>query len=310
MLRVIEPLARMGAQFSDETLPLEVRGAENPLCIEYELPVPSAQIKSAILLAGLNARGRTTVIEPVATRDHTEIMLRHVGAKIDVEIVSSGRRAVHIHGHVPLSPGAADIPGDPSSAAFIIAAALLKPGSELMLPGICINPRRTGFLRAVEAMGTDISYRECPLQNGERVADLHLRGGEPLTAIDVAAESIPDMIDEIPVLSILAACARGTTRLHGLGELRYKESDRLAMIAGGLKACGVRVETESDALIIHGNGHPPEGGATIESGHDHRIAMSFLVLGIASAQPVRVSETASISTSFPGFSDALQQAVA
>lgn len=303
MARVIEPLARIGARFvgrSGGRLPLAVIGAERPLPITYELPVASAQVKSAVLLAGLNTPGETTVIEAHPTRDHSELMLRHFGAAVTVASLPGGGRAVTIQGQPELTGRHVGVPADPSSAAFPLVAALLVPGSEVTMPAVGVNPLRCGLFETLREMGADLTLADVREQCGEPVADLTARHG-PLKGVTVPAARAPSMIDEYPILAVAAACAEGATRMRGLGELRVKESDRLTAMARGLAACGARVEVEGDDLIVHGTGRPPQGGATIAVALDHRIAMSFLVLGMASAAPVAVDDAAAIDTSFPGF---------
>jgi 3-phosphoshikimate 1-carboxyvinyltransferase len=304
MKRVITPLEMMGATFHSEQgdrLPLTVHGARDPLCIEYTLPVASAQVKSAILMAGLNARGTTTVIEPRPTRDHTENMLRHFGIEVTTTRLESGAERITVKGHQELQAGAVDVPGDPSSAAFPVVAALLNAGSNLTLSRIAISDRRTGLYTTLREMGADISYEYERVESGERVANIIVKGGNTLRGIDVPADRVPSMIDEFPILAMAASCAKGTTRMTGLEELRVKESDRLLMIFEGLKACGVSLEMGESSLIIHGNGTPPKGGATIKTELDHRIAMSFLVLGTATSEPITVDDGSPIKTSFPNF---------
>jgi 3-phosphoshikimate 1-carboxyvinyltransferase len=303
MNRVIEPLRAMGARFVTREggrLPLAVIGAGSPMPISYRLPVASAQVKSAVLLAGLSAPGETTVIEPEPSRDHTERMLRHFGAALRVDEVTGRERVVTLTGQPELEARHIVVPGDPSSAAFPLAAALIVPGSELRLVNVGVNPLRTGLLDTLVEMGADIALEQ-PRQSGaEPVADLRVRAGR-LTGVHVPAERAPRMIDEYPILAVIAACAEGTTRLDGLAELRVKESDRLAAIARGLAACGVGVSELHDGLIIEGKGRPPAGGATIETKLDHRIAMAFLVLGLAAERPVGVDDGSPIATSFPDF---------
>ena len=304
MRRVTEPLSRMGASFfgrSGGRLPMSVVGTGDPLPIAYELPVASAQVKSAILLAGLNTPGTTTVIEQEATRDHTEKMLTGFGANVKVELLGNGGRAISVKGHPDLTGQKVLVPADPSSAAFPAVAALLVPGSEVTLPAVGINPLRAGLFETLREMGADLTLANPRDQAGEPVADLVLRHG-PLKGVDVPPERAPSMIDEYPILAVAAAFAEGTTRMRGLAELRVKESDRLAATARGLVACGVKLEIEGDDLIVHGNGRPPVGGASIAVNLDHRIAMAFLVLGMASEQPVTIDDGAAIETSFPGFS--------
>jgi len=259
----------------------------------------SAQVKSAILLAGLNAPGRTTVIEPAPTRDHSELMLRHFGAEVTVEEAAEGR-AIAVTGQPELTGRPIEVPADPSSAAFPTVAALILPGSELRLPGVGINPHRAGLYETLREMGAALRFENRRQQAGEPVADLVARAG-PLEGVEVPATRVPSMIDEFPVLAAAAACARGRTVMTGLGELRVKESDRLAAVARGLAACGVEVEEGEDSLVVQGCGGRPPGGAAIATGLDHRIAMSFLVLGLASERPVTIDDGAPIETSFPGF---------
>src|SRR5579875_1078978 len=281
MGRVIAPLSQMGARFlarSGERLPLAVAGAAEPLPITYALPVPSAQVKSAVLLAGLNAPGETTVIEPQPTRDHTERMLRHFGAAVRIEADEGGAKRITVTGFPELVPAPITVPGDPSSAAFPAVAALIVPGSEVVIEGVGVNPTRTGLFDSLREMGAGA-----------------------LSGAEIPAERAPRMIDEYPILAVAAACARGRTLMRGLAELRVKESDRLAAIADGLARCGVRVAVTGDDLIVDGDGRPPAGGARIATALDHRIAMAFLVLGLATREPVAIDDAAPIATSFPGF---------
>lgn len=303
MARIAEPLQAMGAQItarSGTRLPLCVTGAAEPLPIEHRSPVASAQVKSAVLLAGLNAPGITRVIEPAPSRDHTELMLRHFGARLAVEDRADASRTVTLHGQPELVARPVDVPGDISSAAFPLAAALLVPGSELVIENVGVNPLRTGLLETLDEMGAEIELSARREGAGEPVADLVVRAGR-LRGVSVPAERAPRMIDEYPILAVLAACAEGRTEMHGLAELRVKESDRLAAIADGLAACGISVEASPDGLAIDGAGGPAPGGATVESRHDHRIAMAFLVLGMAAREPVALDDGAMIATSFPDF---------
>ena len=303
MGRVIGPLSRFGARFLSREggrLPLAITGAASPLPLEYRLPVPSAQVKSAVLLAGLNTPGATTVIEPQPTRDHTERMLGHFGAKISVEPAEAGGRRVTVEGWPELSAAPVAVPGDPSSAAFPLVAALVVPGSAVTISGVGLNPSRTGLLTCLAEMGADIAFLNERIEGGEPVADLRVSAGM-LKGADIPPERAPSMIDEYPVLAVAAACARGTTVMRGLAELRVKESDRLAGIAEGLQRCGVRVEVEGDTLRVTGDGRPPNGGATIATRLDHRIAMAFLVLGLAARDPVAIDDSRPIATSFPDF---------
>jgi 3-phosphoshikimate 1-carboxyvinyltransferase len=303
MARVITPLEAMGAQFvgrSGNRLPLAITGTTELVPIRYTLPVASAQVKSAILLAGLHAPGRTTVIEPQPSRDHTERLLRHLGAAVEVEELAGGARAVSVRGQPELAAAPIMVPGDPSSAAFPLVAAALAAGSSVRLEAVGINPLRTGLLDCLQEMGARMRTEAHPEPGEEPVADLVIEAGA-LRAIDVPPERAPRMIDEYPILAVAAACAAGSTRMTGLAELRVKESDRLRAIAGGLSACGVSVEVGTDELIVHGQGGRPPGGGHIEAQHDHRIAMSFLVLGGLARAPVTVAGAETIDTSFPGF---------
>src|SRR5580700_8163494 len=303
MRRVIDPLSRFGAQFLAREggwLPLAVTGAASPVPQTYRLPVPSAQVKSAVLLAGLNTPGETTVIEPQQTRDHTERMLGHFGAKVTIEAAAEGGRHITVEGHPELVAAPITVPGDPSSAAFPLVAALIVPGSEVTITGVGLNPTRSGLLECLNEMGADIALQNERTEGGEPVADLRVRAGL-LKGADIPPERAPRMIDEYPILAIAAACAKGRTIMRGLAELRVKESDRLAGIATGLAACGVRVTIEGDDLIVDGAGNFPVGGATIATRLDHRIAMAFLVLGLAADEPVAIDDARTIASSFPGF---------
>jgi 3-phosphoshikimate 1-carboxyvinyltransferase len=276
-----------------------LRGALDPIPIVYEVPVPSAQIKSAVLLAGLAAPGRTTVIEKEATRDHTERLLRLFGAEVAVERHGSDGRRITLTGQPELAPAHVRVPADPSSAAFLLVAALIVPGSDLVLEGVMTNPLRAGLLTTLMDMGAGIEVLDRRHEGGEDVADLRVRGSE-LSPIDVPAARAPTMIDEYPILAVAAAFAEGTTRMRGLKELRVKESDRLAATVALLSRNGVAVEIEGDVLIVHGNDRV-RGGGLVETRMDHRIAMSALALGLASDEPVKVDDAAFIGTSFPGF---------
>src|SRR5207248_794071 len=303
MLRVIDPLSRFGARFlarEGARLPLAVTGAQSPVPQIYRLPVPSAQVKSAVLLAGLNTPGETSVIEPQPTRDHTERMLGHFGAQLRVESEPDGARRITVVGYPELIAAPITVPGDPSSAAFPLVAALLVPGSEVTIENVGLNPSRTGLLTSLREMGADIAYQNERSAGGEPVADLRVRAG-PLTGAEISPERAPSMIDEYPVLAMAAACARGRTVMRGLAELRVKESDRLAGIAEGLERCGVKLTVEGDDLIVEGDGRPPQGGALIATRLDHRIAMAFLVLGLAARAPLRIDDARPIATSFPDF---------
>jgi 3-phosphoshikimate 1-carboxyvinyltransferase len=302
MARVLKPLQRMGLSTGEEertTLPLIIRGTPDLVPIVYTLPVASAQVKSAVLLAGLHAPGRTTVVEPLPTRDHTERMLTHFGAEISVKDEEDGRRAVTVRGDAELVGVPVGVPGDPSSAAFAIAASLICEGSDVVLEGVLMNPTRAGFIETVRDMGADVELLDLRLEGGEPAADLRVRAGA-LHGVDVPPERAPSMIDEYPVLAVLAAFAQGETRMRGLAELRVKESDRLAATAAGLVACGVENAIEGDDLIVVGKGTVP-GGGTVETHMDHRIAMAFLTLGLGAEQPVTVDDIGMIATSFPAF---------
>jgi 3-phosphoshikimate 1-carboxyvinyltransferase len=302
MRRVTDPLAATGARFWSREggrLPLAIQGARDALPLEYRVPVPSAQVKSAVLLAGLNAPGITRVEEPEATRDHSENMLRHFGASVRVDIAGTGR-IIELQGQPELQAADVVVPGDPSSAAFPLVAALLVPASRVTIPGVGLNPLRTGLLLCLEEMGAGIVVQNRRVEGGEPVGDLEVTAG-PLRAVDVPPERAPSMIDEYPILAVAAACTAGTTRLRGLRELRVKESDRLAATAALLSVNGARVEIEGDDMIIHGTGAPPAGGGVVATHMDHRIAMSAIILGLATAAPVTADDAGFIDTSFPGF---------
>ena len=306
MDRVIRPLARLGAEFAsvDERLPLTVRGIYPALPRTHRLDVASAQVKSSLLLAGLNTPGLTTVIEPVPTRDHTERMLRLFGADLNVD--DGGERHIVLRGEAELKPQHVRIAGDPSSAAFLAVAALIVPDSELRMEGVGVNPMRMGLFDTLRLMGGDISLANQRELSGEPVADLVVRQS-PLTGVDVPPEAVPAMIDEFPIFFIAAAFASGTSRATGLRELRVKESDRIAAMAAGLRAIGAHAREHDDGLIVTGSGgRPLPGGATIASALDHRIAMSFAVAGLHANEPVTVDDMSSVATSFPDFAAALE----
>jgi 3-phosphoshikimate 1-carboxyvinyltransferase len=303
MNRVIDPLSRFGARFVSRQggkFPLAVTGAREPVPQIYRLPVPSAQVKSAVLLAGLNTPGETSVIEPEVTRDHTERMLGHFGATVRAEPHEGGGKIITVIGQPELVAAPIRVPGDPSSAAFPLVAALLVPGSEVTLTGVGVNPSRTGLLLCLTEMGADITQLSQRVEGGEPVADLRIRAGR-LKGADIPPGRAPTMIDEYPVLAVAAACAEGRTVMRGLAELRVKESDRLTGTAIGLAACGAKVTVEGDDLIVEGTGKPPQGGATIQSRLDHRMAMAFLVLGLATQDPVAIDDARTIASSFPDF---------
>lgn len=302
MKRVTDPLGHMGADFwqgGEVGLPITLLPHGGLMGQTEVLKAPSAQVKSAILLAGLNAEGLTTVIEREPTRDHTERMLRAFGARIEVEDEPRGR-VITLPGGQALKGTAVVVPGDPSSAAFPMVAALITPGSRVVIENVLLNPLRTGLIDTLHEMGGRISLVNQREAGGEAVADL-LVEHSPLKGVAVPPERAVSMIDEYPILAVAAAFAEGTTTMRGVAELRVKESDRIALMAAGLAACGVEVEEEPDALIVRGTGKPPRGGATIATAGDHRIAMSHLVLGLAAQEPVTVDEAGMIATSFPGF---------
>lgn len=312
MKRVIDPLTMMGAGIEASaggTLPLMLRGASPAVPITYRLPVASAQVKSAVLLAGLNTPGITRVIEPVPTRDHTERMLTGFGAKLEVG-VENGETVIAIHGEADLKPMDVTVPGDPSSAAFFMVAASIVPGSDLTIRNVGLNPTRAGLLAVLRQMGADIEEVNPREVGGEPVADLRVRHAQ-LTGVDVDPAIAPSMIDEFPVLFVAAALAKGTTRTSGLDELRVKESDRLATMAAALTSVGAQVEEHEDGLTIHGTGGEPLRGSAygrVKTMLDHRIAMSMAVAGLVSRDGVMVDDTAPINTSFPTFMGLLEEA--
>ncbi len=310
MLRVTEPLAATGASFwtrEGGRLPLAVRGALDPLPLDYRLPVASAQVKSACLLAGLCARGTTRILEPEPTRDHTENMLRHFGATVRVADSAQGR-VIELEGQPELTAAPILVPGDPSSAAFLLAAALLVPGSCVTIANVGLNPLRTGLLATLREMGAKLTVTNARTEGGEPVGDLTAEYG-PLQGVEVPPGRAPAMIDEYPILAVLAAAARGETRMRGLAELRVKESDRLAATAAMLAANGLAARIEGDDLIVPGTGGELPGGGTVATHMDHRLAMSALVMGLATHRPVTVDDAGFIETSFPGFA-ALMNAMA
>lgn len=302
MGRVLEPLRMMGTRVisrSGDRLPLSVHGPGTPAPISYRVPVPSAQVKSAVLLAGLNAPGQTTVIEPIPTRDHTERMLAGFGATIQVDHDDSGGRVITVTGQGELQPQDVTVPADPSSAAFPIVAGLIVPGSEVTVADVLLNEHRTGLLTTLQEMGADLEITNVRETGGERLGDVRVRHSR-LKGIEVPADRAPSMIDEYPVLAVAAAFAEGTTTMLGVEELRVKESDRLAAVAAGLRANGIDCEEGESTLRVHGR-KGPIGGGTVATHLDHRIAMSFLVLGLAADRPVTVDDGAVIATSFPTF---------
>lgn len=302
MGRVSVPLSEMGARFvtrAGQKLPMAVEGTGKGKPLHYRLPVASAQVKSAILLAGLNCEGETVVEEPAPTRDHTENMLRHFGTEVKVEELPEAGRRITLKGPARLVAQDVLVPGDPSSAAFPVVAALLVPGSEIVVEAVGQNPLRTGLFRTLKEMGASLEIRDERVEGGEVIGDLHVRAGR-LKAVDVPAVRVPSMIDEYPVLAVACAFAEGTSRLRGLAELRVKESDRLASTVALLEANGAKVHVEGDDLIIEGQKTLP-GGGKVETHMDHRLAMSATVLGLAAEKPVHIDDTAFIETSFPGF---------
>ena len=303
MGRVIEPLSRMGAEFNASPggrLPLMVRGLVPAVPIEYRLPVASAQVKSAVLLAGLNAPGITRVIEPVPTRDHSERMLRGFGAELTVEEIG-GERIISITGEAELKPQHIVVPGDPSSAGFPVVAALIVPESEILVENVGLNPTRAGLYEVLRAMGGNIVFENERIVGGEPVADLRVKASS-LQGIEPDPAIVPSMVDEFPILFVACALAHGRSTLRGLEELRVKESDRITVMADGLRAIGATVEEVEDGLIIDGTGGERlAGGGTVATHLDHRIAMSFAVASLACREPVTVDDRAPIATSFPIF---------
>ncbi len=304
MRRILDPLALMGARVLHQAeggrCPILLQGTAEPAPIEYRTPVASAQIKSAVLLAGLNSPGRTVVIEQEASRDHTEKMLAHFGAKVTSEPFGETGRRIALEGRPRLAPRPVVVPADPSSAAFPIVAALITPGSDIVVEGMMMNPLRTGLLTTLLAMGADIVELDRRVEGGEEVADLRVRASA-LKGVDTPAARAPAMIDEYPILAVAAAFAEGETRMRGLHELRVKESDRLAAVADGLLANGVDCAVDGDDLIVRGAAGAAQGGGLVATHLDHRIAMSFLVMGLASQRQVAIDDEAMIATSFPTF---------
>jgi 3-phosphoshikimate 1-carboxyvinyltransferase len=303
MGRVLGPLREMGLETDPRdgnTLPLTLRGAADPLPITYRLPVASAQVKSAILLAGLHSAGETTVIEPEATRDHTERMLAHFGQPPVVTVdEATGERRIAVKGRQDMTGRPVMVPADPSSAAFLAAAAAIVPGSDLLLRDVLTNPTRTGFYTTLQEMGADLTFENERIEAGEPIADIRVRHA-PLTGVTVPPERAPSMIDEYPILGVVAAFAAGETRMLGLAELKVKESDRLAATSLLLGDNGVSLSAGDDTLYVTGGGKPA-GGATVHADLDHRIAMAALVLGLASETAVTVDDASPIATSFPTF---------
>ena len=307
MARVTDPLAAMGAAITardGDRLPVTITGAETPMAADHTSRVASAQIKSAVLLAGLNARGTSIVREPTASRDHTEAMLRHFGATVRSHTGSDGSHVVELAGEATLQAADIMVPRDPSSAAFPMVAALITEGSDLTIPAVGMNPLRTGLIQTLRDMGGDIEITNPRTEGGEDVADLRVRHSQ-LHGIDVPPERAASMIDEYPILAIAATRAEGVTRMLGVEELRVKETDRIAVVADGIAAAGGTVTYDEDSMTVTGGA--VAGGITVDSQHDHRIAMSFLTLGMVSEAPITVSGCGTINTSFPGFADSMNQ---
>ncbi|MBN9075905.1 MAG: 3-phosphoshikimate 1-carboxyvinyltransferase [Rhizobiales bacterium 65-79] len=310
MGRVLDPLRQMGVQVlkaaEGDRMPITLRGPKSTAPIAYRVPMASAQVKSAVLFAGLNTPGVTTVIEPVMTRDHTEKMLAGFGAEIEVETDREGVRHIRLQGQGKLTGRTIVVPGDPSSAAFPIVAALIVPGSDIVVENVLMNPTRTGLVTTLLEMGASIEFLNGRDAGGEDVADLRIRHSE-LRGVTVPAERAPSMIDEYPVLAVAAAFAEGETLMHGLDELRVKESDRLAAVARGLEANGVDCTEGKDTLAVRGRpGGKGLGGGTVETHLDHRIAMAFLVMGLAAEKPITIDDANMIATSFPEFMGLMQ----
>ena len=303
MARVLEPLCKYGASYTARDgglMPVTLRGAAQAICIDHKVAVASAQVKSALLLAALGAPGRSRIVQDTLTRDHTEKMLAAFGADVSIEPLDKGE-AIQVTGEVELVPCNVEVPRDPSSAAFAIVAGLIVPGSVVNIPSILLNSRRTGFIKTLIEMGADIVIENEHESGGETIGDLRVRAS-PLRGVEVPPDRAPSMIDEYPILAVAAAFAEGKTEMHGLDELRVKESDRLAAIAAGLSANGLIVSETSDSLTIEGRGiDGVPGGARVATHHDHRIAMSFLAMGLGSKNPVSVDDTSMIATSFPEF---------
>ena len=310
MRRVLDPLIQQGARLLEEQpggrLPILLQGTGSPLPIEYSTPVASAQIKSAVLLAGLNSPGQTVVIEREASRDHTEKMLAHFGARVAVETHNGVGRKITLEGRPNLRPTEVRVPADPSSAAFPLAAALIVPGSDVLIESVMINPLRCGLIETLLEMGADLTFENWRIESGEEIADLRARYSPGLRGVEVPAARAPSMIDEYPILAVVAASASGETIMRGLSELRVKESDRLAAVAAGLEANDVDCDIRGDDLYVRGTGGAVRGGGMVETHLDHRIAMSFLIMGLASLQAVTVDDARMIATSFPDFRELME----
>ena len=310
MARITGPLSTMGASIStrDGHLPVTITGTSTPLARQHKSEVASAQIKSAILLTGLNARGTTQITEPHASRDHTESMLRYFGANVEQTFLDNGSHTISLQGEAVLHGRQVNVPRDPSSAAFPIVAALITPNSEVVIPGISMNPLRTGLLDTLVEMGGSIKRVNERTEGGEIIADLHVKSSQ-LYGIQVPANRAASMIDEYPILSVAAAAASGTTDMRGVAELRVKETDRIKVMADGLRRCGVETAYDDDSMQVQGQvtGSKIQGGVTISAQHDHRIGMSFLTLGLITDHPITVSGCTTIETSFPGFAANMKQ---
>jgi len=310
MQRVLDPLRNIGAQFvvrAGDKLPITISGTNQALPNNITLKVASAQVKSAVLLAGLNASGHTVLIEPRPSRDHTERMLSYFGAELSTEDIGNGSRKITLVGQPELTGRKIIVPGDISSAAFLIVGALITPGSNLKIKNVGINPLRTGLLDSLKEMGANLKILKVRENSSEQVADIQIKYKQ-LKGITIPATRVPSMIDEYPILSIAASVAQGTSVFEGVGELRVKESDRLTAMAEGLKSCGVMTKTTTNSLTIVGTGGDPlDGGATIASRLDHRIAMSYLILGLVSKNPITIDDGDPIETSFPGFINLMNQ---
>jgi 3-phosphoshikimate 1-carboxyvinyltransferase len=310
MQRVLDPLRNIGAQFvvrAGDKLPITINGTNQALPNNITLKVASAQVKSAVLLAGLNASGHTVLIEPRPSRDHTERMLSYFGAELSTEEIGNGSRKTTLVGQPELTGRKINVPGDISSAAFLIVGALITPGSNLKIKNVGINPLRTGLLDSLKEMGANLKILKVRENSSEQVADIQIKYKQ-LKGITIPATRVPSMIDEYPILSIAASVAQGTSVFEGVGELRVKESDRLTAMAEGLKSCGVMTKTTTNSLTIVGTGGDPlDGGATIASRLDHRIAMSYLILGLVSKNPITIDDGDPIETSFPGFINLMNQ---
>jgi 3-phosphoshikimate 1-carboxyvinyltransferase len=305
MKRVLEPLEKFGATWEAREgglMPIMLAGTNLPICIDYEVKVASAQVKSALILAALGAAGRSRIVQNALTRDHTEKMLKAFGAGISVEPLKHGE-AVHVMGEVELKPCAIDVPRDPSSAAFPLVAALIVPGSDITIPDLLLNERRIGLIETLKEMGADITVTNARESGGEKIGDIIARHSS-LKGVEVPPDRAPSMIDEYPILAVAAAFAEGNTIMRGLEELRVKESDRLAAIIAGLRTNGVTVEELEDGMIVHGG--DVKGGGRVITHMDHRIAMSFLVMGLASKNPVTVNDVTMIATSFPEFENLME----